>query len=98
MDSEAFIRWALGDARTLEERYTTELVIDDAEHRWLCRRQLPFRSLDQIMAIKRERFLNPAYQPAYSERSVRRAAEMLEFFAEWSISYSPYSDRPVRDL
>jgi hypothetical protein len=98
MDPEAFIRWALDDARTLEERYTTELLVDHGEMRWLSKRQLRTRHWEESLAIHRERFLNPAYQPAYTERSVRRAAEMLEFFTEWHISAHPSLDRPVRDL
>ena len=30
MDSEDFIRWALDPARTVEERYTTELLVEQS--------------------------------------------------------------------
>jgi hypothetical protein len=36
------------------------------------------------MDQERERFLNPAYEPAYSETSVRRAAEFLPAITEWN--------------
>jgi len=40
MDSEAFIRWALDKARTVEERYTTELLVEQGVSWWNSRRQI----------------------------------------------------------
>jgi hypothetical protein len=97
-DPEAFIRWALDDARTLEERYTTELLVEHADQSWhnlhKTGRVTPF---DKFLKRIRERFLNPAYQPAYSENSVRHAAEIVPLMTSWRLSPSGY-ERPIRDM
>ncbi|HEV7401851.1 MAG TPA: hypothetical protein VGO11_02950 [Chthoniobacteraceae bacterium] len=98
-DSEAFIRWALDDARTLEERYTTELLVEDADHMWHLKNNVRHRrTIDQTLARERERFLNPAYQPSYSETSVRHAAEVIAVQREWQLATWAYKDRPARDI
>src|SRR3954463_13226457 len=54
-DPEVFIRWALDDARTLEERYTTELLIERLEDWYNAVHQTgKHRTLDQTMARTRE--------------------------------------------
>jgi hypothetical protein len=40
MDAEAFIRWALDDARTLEDRYKIELLVDLGVARWYSKRKI----------------------------------------------------------
>lgn len=98
MDTEAFTRWALDDARTLEERYTTELLVERVEQWWHNKNQTgyftPWKVTDER---NRQRFLNPAYQPEYSETSVRRAAEMLPTITRWNLA-ATYLERPVRDM
>jgi hypothetical protein len=99
MNPEDFIRWALDDARTLEERYATELLIEDAESRWNSVHQTGvWTRWEETAALQRERFLNPAYQPAYSEQSVRRAAEILPTMTTWRLTSSSHNERPVRDM
>src|SRR6266446_6986537 len=98
MDPEDFIRWALDDARTLEERYTTELFVEDAESTWnVVHKTGRFTPWEEKAERDRQRFLNPAYQPQYSERSVRHAAEMIPLRTRWSIRPG-YRERPVRDI
>src|SRR4051794_31977598 len=98
-DPEAFIRWAIADARSLEERYTTELLVEEADYMWHLKNNVRHRgTIDQTMARERERFLNPAYQPSYSETSVRRAAEVIAVQREWQLATWAYKDRPVRDI
>lgn len=98
MDTEALVRWALDDARTVEERYTTELIVERGVSWWNSRRGIhrPF-NIDAVMERKRQRALNPAYQPVYSEESVRRAAEAWPEIKEFS-EHVGYDDRPIRDI
>jgi hypothetical protein len=96
MDAEAFIRWALDDARTLEDRYTIELLVELGVGRWYSKRKIySGGSLDESMARKRERKLNPAYEPHYSEADLRKAVEPLAEMKEW---WSNGSDRPIRSF
>jgi hypothetical protein len=97
MDTEAFVRWALDDARTVEERYTVELLIESAMHQWHYRHKTGYHEPWQLISErKRQRDLNPAYDPRYSEVDVRRASEVLAERKSWN--YTSFSDRPVRDL
>ncbi|HEV7403295.1 MAG TPA: hypothetical protein VGO11_10225 [Chthoniobacteraceae bacterium] len=99
IDPAAFIRWALDDARTLEERYTTELLVEQADDHWHSRhrtgRITPF---EKVLARTRERYLNPAYQPAYSETSVHHAAEIVPHLTAWRLSSCSAYERPIRDI
>ena len=98
MDPEAYIRWALDDARTLEERYTTELLVEQAEQTWHALNKTgQHRDWQEGMERKRQRYLNPAYDPHYTEMSVRRAAEIFPRMTQWSIG-AGYQERPVRDI
>lgn len=95
MDTEAFIRWALDDARTVEERYTTELLVEQGVNWWWSRRKVFNRDpIDVRLARNRERKLNPAYEPHYTEDDLRKTAEVFSEMKSWS----PHSDRPIRDL
>jgi hypothetical protein len=95
MDTEAFIRWSLDDSRTVEERYTVELLVEFGVFRWNAKRRLlrpePF---EETVARSRERELNPAYDPHYSEDAIRKAVEFLAVQQSCSLN----SRRPVRDI
>lgn len=98
MDTEAFVRWALDDARTVEERYTTELIIERGVSAWNSRRGIYGRDpLEAIMERKRQRAFNPAYDPRYTEEAARRAAEGWTGIKQWS-EFCSHDDRPIRDL
>jgi hypothetical protein len=99
MDQAAFIRWALDDARTVEERYTTELLVELGVSRWNARHKI-YRSLslEQIMERNRQRYLNPAYEPRYTAAEVEKAAEALPEFKECVSLGGGYQQRPIRDL
>ena len=95
MDIEAFIRWALDDSRTVDQRYTVELLVDQGVSCWNSKRRIYHReTLDDYIARNRERKLNPAYEPHYSEESLRKAVEYLAVVKSWSL----FSERPIRDL
>jgi|GEM_PF-1787071 len=98
MDIEAFVRWALDDARTVEERYTTELLVEQGVSWWNSRHKIyKHESFEERIERKRQRALNPAYQPQYSEESVRKSAEVFHEFKSWSHFFG-YDERPIRDL
>jgi len=98
MDSEDFIRWALDDARTVEERYTTELLVEQGVNWWNSRHKIyKGRSIDETIELNRQRALNPAYEPRYSEDSVRKTAEELPRMTSWNF-FGGLDERPVRDF
>ena len=98
MDTEEFIRWALADTRTLEERYTVELMVEQGVNQWkLTRKMDTGYNFDERMERQRQRAFNPAYEPRYTEEDVRRTAEMLPGFTSWNV-YLGHDDRPIRDL
>ncbi len=96
MGAEAFIRWALDDARTIEDRFTTELLVEVGVGRWYAKRKIyGYKSIDDSIAQNRERKLNPAYEPHYSEDDLRKAVEYLAEIKDW---WSHCHDRPVRSF
>jgi hypothetical protein len=99
MDQAAFIRWALDDARTVEERYTTELIVELGVL-WWNRDHKNFRgfNLEETSERNRQRSLNPAYDPRYSEEDVRKAAATWPTFKQWMFSPYGLNYRPIRDL
>ena len=95
MNPEAFIDWALDPARTLEERYSTELLVEFGVMVWNGQRQIfEHESPEARMARNRERKLNPAYEPRFSEESLAKTASVLPTMKGWHV----FSDRPVRSL
>jgi hypothetical protein len=98
MDAENFVRWALDDSRTLEERYTTELLVEVGVNWWLRDHNMyKHEGFETILERNRQRALNPAYEPRYTEESLRRTAEKAALFKMWS-AYGGLEDRPVRDI
>ena len=98
MNSEAFILWALDSARTVEERFTLELLVEQGVGYWNAQHQT-YAAMDweARRELERQRSLNPAYQPKFSERDVRRTAACLHLFKSWWNSRGA-GERQVRDL
>ena len=98
MDTEGFVKWALADARTIEERFTVELLVEDVMSQWHVQHKTgKFEGWEAKAERDRQRYLNPAYAPHYSEQDLRRAAEIWAARSTWSKS-TIYNQRPVRDL
>jgi hypothetical protein len=98
MDPESFVRWALDDARTLEERYTTELLVERGVYFWNSQRRIfKSESFEETIERKRQRALNPAYEPHYSAESLERAYEgwgrIIHFGFDGGLQ-----ERPVRSF
>lgn len=98
MNTEAFIRWALDDARTVEERYTTELLVERGLSWWKSRHKIfEPTNYEAQSERRRQRAFNPAYDPRYTEQAVTRAAEAFAEIKSWS-HFCGYDERPIRDL
>ena len=98
MDIEAFVRWALDGARSVEERYTTELIVERGVSWWNAHHgTFRHETIDESMERQRQRALNPAYDPRYSEQALRRAAEAWSEIKQF-YEFSGIDDRPIRDL
>ena len=67
MNMDAFVSWALADARTVEERYTTELIVEQGLNWWYSHHKIcrPF-DYEAIVERHRQRSLNPASEPRYA--------------------------------
>jgi hypothetical protein len=98
MNTDAFIRWALDGARTVEERFTLELLVEQGVNYWNAQHKThtPF-NWEARRELERQRSLNPAYQPKFSEQDVRRTAECLHLIKSWWHTRG-YDERPIRDL
>jgi hypothetical protein len=98
MNPDAFVRWAMDDARTVEERYGVELLIDRCDGRWHAMHNIPKRyDWELAQELKRQRKLNPAYEPHYTEEVARRITEVFPEVTSWSPPHS-YDSRPQRDI
>lgn len=89
---EDFISWSLAPERTLEERFTTLLLVEQLSG---MRQGEPNAAGQERRQTRR---LNPAYEPVLDERWVRKAAEKLEGITHWSAGSGGTYDRVVRDL
>lgn len=97
MDVEGFVRWALAQERTLEERFTVERLVERFNQQWQIRNQTgKYERWEVAAERKRQRKFNPAYQPACKETELRRAVEILAEQKELPPQYEG-DDRPLRD-
>lgn len=95
MPPDDFVCWALDPARDVEERYLVELLVEEGVNNWYSRRKIYKHEAFEIFRERqRERQLNPAYQPAYSEENVRKALKHLSLKENfWQLN-----ERPLRNL
>lgn len=92
-----FIDWSSNPARTLEERFGVELLIEQTEQLSCKKEGVPYQRDYEIDRLHRkERSLDPAYQPDYQRIHVKRAARVLHEFTAFGMSFS--DDRPLRDI
>src|ERR1035437_4527382 len=98
MNPDVFILWARDGARTMEERFTLELLVEQGVGYWNAQHKTyPPSNWEDRRELERQRSLNPAYQPKVRERDVRRTAECLHLFKSWWNTRSA-DDRQIRDL
>lgn len=98
MDSGDFLAWAFDTSRTVEERLTVEMLVEDNVLVWHLKHQTGRdRSWQEQGERKRQRYLNPGYEPSYLAEDLERAWEILQERKFWHRSAS-YQDRLIRDL
>ena len=98
MDVDAFVGWALDSSRNVEERYTVELLVEECLTRWhIVHKTGQYESWETKHERNRQRHLNPAYEPRYTEESLRRATEIFPNVTSWNAPHT-YDNRPVRDI
>ena len=94
---EEFIAWALDPARSNDEKYTVELIVEAGMAIWHAQHNTGvYEDVEAREERNRQRKLNPAYLADYSKEDLLRTAEILAGRKEWS--HFPYSERPMRDL
>ncbi len=95
-EPQDFIAWACDPARTNDELFTVELLIELMRYRSNWRFKERHDSFDIGLAKKKERHLNPAYRPSLLvdeiEELGQHAATVTHFRSGGSY------DRPLRDL
>ena len=95
--NESFASWAMDAARSLEERYGAELLIEQTIGTWRHKHQVKDDSNYEADRLrKKDRQLNPAYEPDYTRRDAQRVEEVLPEFK--TLSFSQWNDRPLRDV
>jgi hypothetical protein len=98
MDSRDFLDWALDNSRTGEERFTIERLVEEQLSFWHVKHQTGHYSSWQFeYERKRQRYLNPGYEPSYLREDLERAWEVLAERKLWH-RFGSYQDRPLRDL
>jgi hypothetical protein len=97
LSSDSFLNWACDPRRSLEERYGAELLIEAVEGLWKKKHDIKQEHNYEAERLRRkDRALNPAYEPDYSREDAARAEEVLPELKQlrlWS-----GEDRPLRDL
>ena len=94
-------RLGLDPARSHDDLMVLEQMVELGEQWWNSARNIyKSQSMDGRMAQRRERELNPAYEPHYTEDSLRKAAEALSKCKVWyfDCSIPPRSLRPFAFL
>src|SRR5277367_4312374 len=98
MNQEAFIEWALDNDRTVEERFTVEILVEEMLGYWNVKHKTGYyEPWEARMERDRQRYLNPAYVPGYSETDLRHAAEVWPERKYWW-GTGTYQKRPIRDV
>ncbi|MEY3894524.1 MAG: hypothetical protein RLZZ214_43, partial [Verrucomicrobiota bacterium] len=94
---ENFTQWACDPKRTLEERFGAQLLIEMTDAPWKKKHGIANPVDYQVEQLwKKERSLDPTYQPRYTRQDAGRAEEMLPDCHELHQGY--FDDRPLRDL
>src|SRR5437867_1534439 len=92
-----FVAWALSPARTLDEAYCAERLVEQGRLFWPSSspRRRP-KLAQQEQERKRKRRLNPAHRVELEEGEVRCAADKLLMMDRLDLDSA--SDRPLRDI
>ena len=94
---KGFADWACDPKRTVEERFGAEVLIESTLGLWLNKHSIHREvnySAEQLR--KKDRLLNPAYEPCFTAEDADRVETVLPELQELNIGY--FEDRPLRDL
>jgi hypothetical protein len=94
---EVFQQWALDPARTNDELFTVEILLEWGRVVWGWKHQQPkMPDWDKEQAHRKERRLNPAYRPQikrdYLDATIEIWADIKKFY------YTSWDDRPMRNI
>jgi hypothetical protein len=94
---EEFQQWALDPARTNDELFTVEILLEWGRVVWGWKHQQPkMPDWDKEQAHRKERRLNPAYRPQikrdFLDATIEVWAEVKKFH------YTSWEDRPMRNI
>ena len=94
--ADDFFQWTIDPARTSDELFTAELIVEHGWMRYRGKHKLPFEfNWDAIHRLRSERDENPAYRSRIAREHLEGAVEMWADTTEFSDSCSR---RPIRDL
>jgi hypothetical protein len=94
---EEFQNWALDPARTNDELFTVELLLEWGRIVWGWKHQQPkIHDWDREHAHRKERRLNPAYRTQINREFLAYTIEIWEDFKK--LHYMSWEDRPIRNL
>jgi hypothetical protein len=92
-----FAAWACDPKRSLEERFGAEILIEQTIGLWRTKHGVKHETNYKAEQLrKKERLLNPAYEPSYSAEAAAGAAEVLNELKNFN--RSDFDDRPLRDV
>lgn len=95
--SDHFAAWACDPKRTVEERFSAELLIEQTHSLWCQKHGIKHEVNYQAEQLrKKERSLDPAYKPEYSREHAEHAEEVLPQLK--ILHFGHFDDRPLRDL
>lgn len=95
--SEGFAEWACHPERTVEERYGVQLLVEQLSAAWKERIGPAAKTnYEADRARRKERMLDPAYQPDYTREEVEQTAAALSHLK--TFRDSGFDDRPLRDI
>lgn len=95
---EGFAVWACNPARTIEERFGAEILIEQTIGLWKAKHGAGQGSTnyEAERLRKKDRMLNPAYEPRFTREDATCVEEILPDVK--AIDDGTFEDRPIRDL
>ena len=95
--AEQFHAWALDAARTNEERYSVELLLEAVDQVWRASDKFaPALDWEAHQRHQKRRLANPAYNVVLNREALDRTLELWAGVKK--LENGPFEDRPVRDL
>jgi hypothetical protein len=96
--TEHFAAWACDSRRTIEERFGAEILIEQHLGLWKQKHGIegPSVNYEAERLRKKDRALNPAYEPRFTREDAEHVEEILPAIKTFNDGYG--DDRPLADL